>query len=60
MPFLSADYLRASANVPTMVGTAPNTTSEKLISPNNPAPIMAIPTTTMTIPNTAVICLSVI
>ena len=57
---LLTDYLRASANVPTIVGIAPNTSTETLISRNNPAPIIKIPTTTMTIPNTAIICLSVI
>ena len=55
-----SDHLRASTNVPTMVGIAPNTSTETLISRNNPAPIIKIPTTTMTIPNKAIICLSVI
>ena len=58
--FLLTDHLRASANVPTMVGIAPNTSTETLISWNNPAPIIKIPTTTMTMPNTAIIFLSVI
>ncbi len=58
--FLLTDHLRASANVPTMVGIDPNISNETVIPPNNPAPIMRIPTTTMTIPNMAIICLSVI